>query len=84
MKSDNVRTLRDVLLTDIPGMLRKTADMIEAGILPNPTSCLLVCIEKAGIGDTLALSSFGEALNTYEVVGILEMAKAEMVGGSDG
>lgn len=73
----NVVTLRDTSLTDVPGMLRKAADAIEAGKHGEVSGAVLVL----QIGDCadLAVFSFGAIPTTAHTVGLMEAAKVRII-----
>lgn len=72
--TDNVITLRDVSINDIPGMLRKLAASFEAG--EETAEGILVVIPRTG--DFPAVFGYGEHLGDYANIAILDLAKTFM------
>lgn len=73
----NVVTLNDVSLNDVSGMLRKTADAIEAGKY-GEVSCAVMVLQ-IGDGDDLEVFAFGKIPTTAHTVGLMEAAKARLI-----
>ncbi len=73
----NVVTLRDTSLSDVPGMLRKTADAIEAGEYGEVAGAVLIL--QIGENEDLEIFAFGRMPTTAHTVGLMEAAKIRMI-----
>jgi hypothetical protein len=69
--SDNTIELQVYNFQDIVACARKYADQLEAGEQGEPIRAILITEH----GDGIALSVWGDSLNGYEMIGILEAAK---------
>lgn len=56
-------------LQDVPGMLRRIADMIERGEEPNPHHAVMVTCDKDGHTHAYC---FGDVPNVVTAVGVLQ------------
>lgn len=75
VEPENVVTLRNVSLADIPGMLRKMADKIEQGEIAATSALFIIPCD----GDWPNIFGWGEHMGDYDNIAVLELAKAWFV-----
>jgi hypothetical protein len=74
-------TIASPALTNVPAMLRRMADDIESGKSPAPHSVLLVATHD---DRETGLYLWGEYLNAYEVIGVLDLVKKRFMDAGNG
>ena len=67
----NVETIPVGNLMDMPGMLRRMADQVEAGEHGDLVSIISLVVRADG----MTIHSHGEAISHYELMGLFEAAK---------